>query len=401
MSGGLAADGLTRLHEMMAVRVERGELPGAVLLVARGDEVWVDCIGSYGFEDATPMRRDTLFRIASLTKPVVAAATMMLVQDGALDLAEPVDRLVPELADRRVLAQLDGPLDETVPAKRPITVEDVLTYRMGFGLITEPAFNPPYPIVAVPDELGLTLAQPDPRTTLSPDEWIRVFGTLPLMDQPGERWRYNASGLVLGVLVARAAKAPLEEVLADRIFRPLGMVDTGFSTSPDQTYRIPGYFVGDFQGGHPLEQPSSPAAEWAAAPVFPSGSAGLLSTVDDYLAFARLLLNGGVHNGAQLLTPESVAALTTNHLTEKQRGTAGILLDPKGWGYGMSVAPVPDDVSPVPGRYGWAGGYGTLWCNDPNTGLAAVAFTQVSDIIFTASKEFFTLAVECGRSVAR
>jgi CubicO group peptidase (beta-lactamase class C family) len=379
----------------MAGRVERGELPGAVLLLARGDEVWVDCIGSYGFDGATPMRRDTLFRIASMTKPVVAAAAMMLVQDGALDVAEPVDRLLPELANPRVLAKLDGPLDETVPAKRPITVEDVLTYRMGFGLITEPAFNPPYPIVAVPDEIGLALAQPDPRTQLTPAEWIRVFGTLPLMDQPGERWRYNASGLVLGVLVARAAGAPLEEVLATRIFGPLGMVDTGFSTSPDELYRIPGYYVGDFSGGHPVEQPSSPAAEWATAPVFPSGSAGLLSTADDYLAFARLLLANGVHNGQKLLTPESVAALTTNHLTEEQRETAGVLLDPKGWGYGLSVAPVPDDVSPTPGRYGWAGGYGTLWCNDPDTGVIALALTQVSDIIFTGSNEFYALALRC------
>ena len=157
MNGALSVDGLQRLHDAMAARVGAGELPGLVTMVARGDEVHVDTIGSYAFDGDVPMRRDTLFRVASLTKPVLATATMMLVEDGTIELTEPVDRLLPELADHRVLARVDGPLDETVPAHRPITIEDLLTFRMGFGMLTEPTFNPPFPIVTTADDLDLVL----------------------------------------------------------------------------------------------------------------------------------------------------------------------------------------------------------------------------------------------------
>jgi CubicO group peptidase (beta-lactamase class C family) len=391
----LSAAGRRRLHEAMAARVDGGELPGLVTVLARGDEVYVDAIGAYAFDGSVPMRRDTLFRVASFTKPVLATATMLLVEDGTLDLAEPVDRLLPELADRRVLARVDGPLDETVPAHRPITLEDLLTFRMGFGMLTEPSFNPPFPIVRAGEELDLVLAQPDPRTPHPPDEWIRRFGTLPLMYQPGERWLYNAGALVLGVLVARAAGAPLGDVLRTRLFEPLGMVDTGFFTTGANVERIPSHYLTDSGTGELKLQPLSQPAEWATPPVFPSGSAGLLSTADDFLAFARLLLNQGVHEGRRLLSSESVAALTTNHLTPQQIQTGGILLDPKGWGYGMAVAAEPDAISPIPGRYGWDGGYGTVWFTDPHRGLIAIALTQTSDFLFNGSRtEFTTLALE-------
>ncbi len=227
----------------MAARVAAGELPGLVTLLARDDDVRVDTIGAFAVDGAVPMRRDTIFRVASLTKPMLAAATMTLVEDGTLDLYEPVDRLLPELGNRRVLARIDGPLDETVPADRPITVEDLLTFRMGFGTLTEPTFNPPFPIVTAGEDLRLVLGPPDPRTPHPPDEWIRLFGTLPLMYQPGERWQYNVGSLVLGVLVARAADAPLGDVLNARLFEPLGMVDTGFSTSPANLDRIPSHYM--------------------------------------------------------------------------------------------------------------------------------------------------------------
>src|SRR6266480_1403940 len=152
-----------------------------------------------------------------------------LVDDGALKLDEPVDRLLPELADRKVLKRIDGPLDDTVPARRPITVDDLLTFRMGHGLIMEPTFDPPFPIVLAAKELDLVMGPPDPRTPHDPDEWIKRFGTLPLMYQPGERWQYNTGSLVLGVLVARAAEGPLSELFRTRIFEQLGINDTGFS----------------------------------------------------------------------------------------------------------------------------------------------------------------------------
>ncbi|MEV4417030.1 serine hydrolase domain-containing protein [Catellatospora sp. NPDC049609] len=395
MSGALSASGLRRLHDAMSARVAAGRLPGLVTLVARGDEVHVDTIGSHDFDGATPMRRDTLFRIGSITKPMLAAVTMMLVEEGTLALGEPVDRLLPELADRRVLSRIDGPLDDTVPAHRPIIVEDLLTNRMGFGIITEPEFDPPYPVVAAARELRLVLAEPDPRTPYPPDEWIKLFGSLPLLDQPGERWRYNAGALVLGVLLARAAGAPLDDVLRTRLFDPLGMADTGFHAPLADAVRIPPHYLTDFATGELVARTETPIEEWTRPPVFPSGAGGLLSTVDDVLLFARMLMNGGAHGRRRLLSPESVAAMTTNQLTAAQVASAGILLEPKGWGYGMAVAPEPDAVSAVPGRYGWDGGYGTVWCNDPYRDVTALAFGQTSDLLFDGGRdEFLTLAVQ-------
>ena len=397
MTAGLRGQGVERLHEAMAARVARSELPGLVTLLARGEDIRVDVIGSHAFDGRVPMRRDTLFRITSMTKPIVATATMLLVQDGTLDLREPVDRLLPELADRRVLRRVDGPLDETVPAYRPITVEDLLTFRMGFGLLTEPTFNPPFPIVTAADDLNLMLGPPDPRTPHDPDEWMRLFGTLPLMYQPGQRWLYNTGTTVLGVLLARAAHASLGDLLRTRLFEPLGMVDTGFFTSDANVGRMPTYHMGDLTGadpGPPSPRPVAGPEVWVAPPVFPDASAGLLSTLDDLFTFAQLLRNGGTHRGERLLSSTSVAQLTTNHLTADQIATAGFLLNPKGWGYGMGVAPEPDEVSVHPGRYGWNGGYGTVWFNDPHRDLIAIALSQTSDFLFNGGREeFVTLAL--------
>jgi CubicO group peptidase (beta-lactamase class C family) len=391
----LSRTGLDRLHQAMAARVAKGEMPGMVFLVATGDDVHLDVIGTMAFGGGQPMRRDTIFRIASLTKPVLATATMTLVEDGTLALDEPVDRLLPELANRRVLRRIDGPLDDTVPANRPITLEDLLTFRMGHGLLTEPTFDPPFPIVQAAKELELVMGPPDPRTPHDPDQWIERFGRLPLMAQPGERWQYNTGTLVLGVLVARAADQPLETVMRTRIFDPLGMKDTGFSMPAEQTDRLPSQYTMDFQTGKVGLQTLSGPDLWTRPPTFPSGSAGLLSTVDDYLAFARLLMDKGLHGGRRLLSERSVELMTTNHLTPEQIAGAGILLSPSGWGLGMAVAVSPDDVSPVPGRYGWAGGYGTTWFNDPNRQLIAIAMTQTDSFMFNGTlPEFQQLAAQ-------
>jgi CubicO group peptidase (beta-lactamase class C family) len=378
------------LHDAMAARVQAGQIPGIVTVLARGDQVEVDPIGWYDLDRAVPMRRDTLFRVASFTKPVLATVTMMLVEEGRLSLTEPVQRWLPELADRRVLSRVDGPLTDTVPADRPITLEDVLTFRMGFGNITEPTFDPPYPILRATDELELRIGPPDPRTPHDPDEWMRRFATLPLMYQPGTRWQYNVSALVLGVLVARAGGADLGEVMRTRLFEPLGMRDTGFATTPANLARIPGYYMGDMRGGPIALQEVSTPDVWVEQPVFPSGAGGLLSTVDDFVAFARLLANRGVVDGRRLLSEGSVTALTTNHLSDDQIASSGVLLNPLGWGYGMAVAVAPDQASVVPGRYGWDGGYGVTWFNDPHRGLIAMAFTQTSDFLFAGGRDEFT-----------
>ena len=362
-------------------RVERGEFPGMVILVAQGDDVYVDELGVKAFGGHEPMRRSTPFRIASMTKPVLAAATMVLVEEGRLALEEPVDRLLPELANRRVLRRIDGPLDDTVPARRPITVEDLLTFRMGYGMLFEPSFEPPYPIIRRANELELVMGPPDPRTPHDPDEWIRRYGTLPRMSQPGERWQYNAGSLVLGVLVARAAGQPLAEVFRSRLFEPLGMAQTGFSVAPELAQQLPSCYATNLQTGQLELQTASSPSEWTRPPAFPSGAAGLVSTVDDFLAFARLLLNGGVHRGRRLLSQRSVEQMTTNHLTPEQIATGGPVLGGRGWGYGVAV----DER----GRYGWAGGYGTVWFNDPARKRVAMAMTQVSDFLFRGAMAEF------------
>jgi len=385
--------GLDRLHRAMAARVAKGEMPGIVTAVAHGDEVRVDAIGTMAFGGDEPMRRDTIFRITSMTKPILAAATMMLVEDGALALEEPVDRLLPELAGRRVLRHVDCPLDDTVAADRPITVEDLLTFRMGHGTLIEPTFDPPFPIVTAAGELQLAMGPPDPRTPHDPDRWIERFATLPLMYQPGQRWQYNTGSLVLGVLVARAAGQPLEAFLGTRVFEPLGMEATGFSMPAERAGRLPSQYTTDFQTGAVEPQTNTGPDVWTAPPAFPSGAGGLLSTVDDYLAFARLLLSRGTHRGERLMSERSVETMATNHLTPEQIAGGGPFLSGSGWGFGMAVTVAPDDVSPLPGRYGWSGGYGTTWFNDPHRPLVAIAMTQTVGFLFNGGlTEFDELA---------
>jgi CubicO group peptidase (beta-lactamase class C family) len=382
---------LATLRQAMTAHVDAGRLPGLVFLVAQGDHVEIDAIGTYAFGGNEPMRRDTVFRIASLTKPIVGVAAMMLVEDGVLTLDAPVERWLPELANRRVLRSVDAALDDTVPANRPITVEDVLSYRMGWGIIEEPSFNPPFPVIKAAEELRLTMSEPDPRTPHDPDEWIKLFGTLPLMFQPGERWLYNASGLVLGVLVARASGATLPDFLDERIFAPLGMTRTAFWTDAP----MPAEYMTDFTTGQLGPYPGSPAEAWTRPPAFPSASAGLVSTVDDYYAFARMLSNGGRdESGDALISPESISLMTANRLTEDQIARGGMILGGRGWGLGLSAAVRSDEVSQTPGRYGWEGGSGTSWFNDPASGVTAILLTQTSDVLFNGTlNEFGRLAI--------
>jgi CubicO group peptidase (beta-lactamase class C family) len=202
---------------------------------------------------------------------------------------------------------------------------------------------------------------------------------------------YNAGTLVLGVLLARVSGQPLGDLLRERLFEPLGMRDTGFWLSPDRAARLPGHYMTDFSTGKMTEQDATPPEQWSRPPVFPSGSAGLVSTADDFLAFARLLLDRGVHGGTRLLSEQSVASMTTNHLTPEQIAGGGMLL-PQGWGYGLAVTVTADEVS-GPGRYGWSGGYGTSWFNDPGEGLIAIVLGQVSDLLWSgALTEFDRLA---------
>jgi CubicO group peptidase (beta-lactamase class C family) len=367
-------DGLQHLHEVMSGYVDRQVLPGLVTMVSRHGEVHVDAIGRQSVGGA-PMRRDTLFRIASMTKPITAVATLMLVEEGKVSLDEPVDRLLPELANRQVQRSLTGPLGDTVPAARPIAVRELLTLTFGTGL-QFPIES--YPVLQATVDQRLLVIPPLPSMPPPPDEWMRRFGALPLMAQPGERWLYNIGFDILGVLVARASGQPFETYLHDRIFAPLGMKDTAFVVAADQTARLATAYAADPSGAlAAFDDPQH--SDWLRAPAFPAGASGLVSTVDDYLKFARMLLAKGRYPGGRLLAAASVTDMTTDHLTPAQKAISGLtpgMFDTAGWGYGVSMSTAPDALSPTPGRYGWDGGFGTYWINDPNEDLVAMVLTQ-------------------------
>jgi CubicO group peptidase (beta-lactamase class C family) len=372
-TSGLSRERLGRMHGVMAGHVERGDVPGVVTLICRRGEVHVDAIGTKAVGGGDPIRRDTIFRITSMTKPVTAAAAMILVEECKIRLDEPVERLLPELEGRKVLRSVDGPLDDTVPAVRPITVRDLLTFRLGFGMIMGPPDATP--IQRAEREIGLvSLGPPKTRSPHAPDEWMRRFATLPLMHQPGERWMYNTGAHVLGVLIARAAGQPLEAFLRERRFEPLGMKDTGFSVPAAKLDRLPPSYWTDLSLEDGVED-----SRWSTPPTFPDAAAGLVSTVDDYLAFGRMMLDGGKHGSTRILSRLSVEAMTTDQLTPAQKASSGFFpgyFDGLGWGFGVSIVTRRDGVAAVPGRFGWDGGYGTSWSSDPREDMVAILMTQ-------------------------
>jgi CubicO group peptidase (beta-lactamase class C family) len=279
--------------------------------------------------------------------------------------------LLPELADRRVVRRIDGPADDTVPAHRAITVRDLLTFRLGFG-----GYFGPCPVNDVAAELQLSMGPPQPAIPPEPDEWMRRFGTLPLMFQPGERWLYHTGADILGVLIARASGQSFESFLRDRIFEPLGMKDTGFSVGPDDLERFTPCYAPDPETGDLLVfDPVD--GQWSAPPAFPSGGAGLVSTADDYLAFAEMLRRGG----APILSRPSVETMTTDHLTAAQKAIGGFTpddFDGRGWGFGVGVVTRLDHPAFPVGQYGWDGGLGSVWRNDPANDMTTILLTNVT-----------------------
>jgi CubicO group peptidase (beta-lactamase class C family) len=374
-TGGFAEARLDRLHDVMASYVERGVVPGIVTLVSRRGEAHADAIGTKAFGGSDSMRRDTIFRVASVTKPIVAAAAMILVEECTLRLDEPVDPWLPELAERRVLRAIDSPLDDTVPANRPITLRDLLTFRLGIGAVM--VFPPRYPIQQAMAEAGVA-----PGPTLpshAPDELMKRFGSLPLVHQPGERWLYNSGSDILGVLISRVAGTSLEEFLRERIFAPLGMNDTSFSVSASKLDRLASSYWTNFETGKLEVFDGVDDSRWASPPVFESGAGGLVSTVDDLLAFGQMMLERGKHENERILSRPSVELMTTDHITPEQKAVSDFFpsfWDSHGWGFGVSIVTRRDDLAATPGRYGWDGGYGTSWYVDPKEELIGILMTQ-------------------------
>ncbi len=362
-----------RVIEILARHVETGYLVGAVALIGRGAHAEVVTVGDQSLEDERPMQRGSLFRITSLTKPITAAAALMLVDQGALHLADPITRWLPELRHRRVLRQTAGPLTDTVAARREITVEDLLTFRCGLGILTNASDSPLQRRIA---ELNLVgFGPPDPGAALSPEEWLHRLGTLPLMAQPGEAWLYNTGSSILGVLIARVARKPLPEVLQERLFAPLAMRDTGFV--------VPAPHRGRFVSAYRLESgrlqlhDDAAVSPWTRPPVFPDAALGLVSTVDDLFAFSHFLLSQGHAGGGQLLSGRAVSDMTRDQLTSPQREAATPLIgNHRGWGLGLAVVRESTRQGIPAGAYGAMGGFGTSWIADPLSGASAILLTQ-------------------------
>ncbi|GIE89837.1 serine hydrolase domain-containing protein [Actinoplanes regularis] len=381
-NSGFSKAGLQRVRDVLERHVASGRIPGLVALVSRGDETHVETLGTMRHEGGAPMRRDTIFRMASTSKPLTIAAAMVLLDECRLRLDDPVLPWLPELADRRVLTRLDGPLDDTVPARRPITVRDVLTSTFGLGMdmtvIGTPIMNAVF-------EQGLTPNLPEPMP--EPDEWMRRLGTLPLMHQPGARWQYHISNDLLGVLVARVTGQSFGTFLRERILDPLGMKDTAFHVPADEIDRLPPAYIPNPETGEFIVWDEAVGGRWSTSPAFEGGGGGLVSTVDDYHAYFRMLLNGGVHEGERILSRAAVELMTTNQLTPEQTAARTTLARDNvhvsfgqgqhgGWGFGMAVRTYRGDYAPI-GQFGWDGGSGTSTYADPENGLVGVLCTQV------------------------
>lgn len=371
--GALSKARLAQLHDALAAHVSPSGVPGIVALVNRRDETHVVTLGRQPLENDAPMQRDTIFRIASMTKPVTAAAAMILVEQCKLRLDDPVDGMLPELANRRVLKSLESPIDDTVPARRPITLRDLLTFTFGLGAVM--VWPPKHPIQKAMQDAGVA---PNPNLPgVSADEFIKRIGSLPLAYQPGERWLYHTGAEVLGVLIARAAGRSLGAFMHDHLFAPLGMRDTGFQVPADKVGRLASNYMTDPKDKTKLAFfDDARDSRWSRPPVFEAGGGGLVSTVDDYLAFQRMLLNKGRHRGERILSRPAVELMMTDQLTLAQKqGTELFFGDSASWGLGGAVVTRRTHLWATPGRYGWDGGYGSSAHLDPAEDMAGILMT--------------------------
>jgi CubicO group peptidase (beta-lactamase class C family) len=393
-SGGFSQDGLRRFEETMAGFVERGEAPGLVALIDRGGEVHADAFGTMAVDGEAPMRRDTIFRIASMTKSITAVAAMILVEEGVFGLDEPVDAWLPELADRRVLRALESEVDDTVPAERPITVRDLLTFRLGYGLILAPPGTYPIQEAIAASSAFPNFASGQFLPKVSADEVMAAYGELPLLHQPGEAWYYGSGSNMLGVLIARASGMRFGEFMRERIFAPLDMVDTGFSVPADKLDRLPPSYATAPATGEPRQTDGVGDSLWTSPPIFEAGAGGLVSTADDLLAFSRMMRNTGAYPGGRILSRPSVTLMTTDHITAAQKAVSPTMIlswDSMGWGLGVSVVTRRVDLRSV-GWYGWFGGTGAAWGVDPQQDLIGILLTQSVGILFTGGIETFWTA---------
>lgn len=362
------------LHDMMHDAVRRGDIPGLVMLVANGEDVYAEALGVVDIDTQRPMRDDAIFRIQSMTKPLTAVATLQLIERGTLALDTRIDRWLPELSERRVLRTPDSDLADTVPARRPILVEDLLTCRSGYGIILDGPS--PSPIHQEMIDRGVEPG-PEPHGE-SADEWIAKFRDLPLVHQPGEGWRYHISFDILGVFISRVVERSFPEHLADHVTKPLDMRDTGFWARAGEAERLPAVYAATETGFEEIEP--SGGGFYAGKPAFDISHGELVSTARDYHRFAQMLMQGGTLDGVRIVSPDSVDAMVSDQIPASQKTADSFFpgfWDTNGWGYGVSVVTEPGEPGDHAGRYGWDGGLGTSWFNDPSTGTIGIFLAQV------------------------
>lgn len=393
----MSADLAETAQRIIDRAVAEGHAPGLVGLIDGADGCAVVTAGVMEPGTSRPVPHDAIVRVASLTKPIIAALVMTLIDESALRFDDPVERWLPELADRRVLRSPEADLDDVVSADRPILVEDLLTFRCGYGIPSD--FSLPW----VTELLEVSGGRPAPRLQKDADRWMADLGRLPLLSQPGERWLYNTGSDLQGVLISRVLGQPLGEILAERLLEPLSMADTGFHVPEGSTDRCMSV-VEVTDDGYSVTE--SGAGQWIRPALFESGGSGLVSTVFDWAAFAAMLLAGGcAADGRRLLSERAVTRMTSDHTGAAERAAAATFLDGQGWGYGGSVDIAAIDAWNVPGRYGWMGGTGTAGYIVPGTsgvppfvergrtialfGQAALTGPSTPDYV----GEFLTLAV--------
>ena len=364
-----------RMRAAMRRHVESGHTPGVVTLVHHRGREHVEAIGTMAFDSTVPMRRDTIFRLASMTKPITAVGAMILVEECKVRLDDPVDEWLPELRDRKVLRTIDGPLDDTVPAKRPITLRDLLTFRSGHGEML--FLSPSCPLQTAMTEARLPLTEWIFAGT--PEEFMKRLASLPHAHQPGERWQYHMGCEIAGVLIARVSGQSLGSFLRERIFKPLGMKDTGFFVPEAKLDRLPTCYATDPLTGKLVVLDEARGGQVARAPAFEAGAGGLVATIDDMAAFGRMMLNNGACGGERILSRPSIELMTMDHLAPEQKAASPFFprfWKDHGWGLGLGVITARDDLSGVPGRFGWDGAFGTSWWVDPKEEMIGILMTQ-------------------------
>jgi CubicO group peptidase (beta-lactamase class C family) len=397
-AGGFSTARLARISEAMKRHVNVAEggqgVAGIVTLLYRhGELAHVDAQGYRDAEARTPIGRDSLFRIASMTKPITTVAALMLMEEGRLAFDAPIAQWLPEFAAPRVLRAFDGPLDDTVAAERPITVFDLMTHRAGLA----------YDFTAPPALAGLYAQAFNGLATIAPaDECVRRLAAIPLLLQPGTRWFYSVATDLLGVLVQRVSGMSLGEFFRTRIFEPLGMHDTGFLMRPDQAGRMTSAYAFNESSGNVMVSDSAVQSAWANPGRFEGGGGGLLSTADDYLRFARMLAGRGRLEGVRLLSHRSVDLMTSNVLSPEERRIPTFGLDfwaGQGFGLGLSIVDDPARQRLLgyrsAGSFGWGGAFGTNWVADPREDMIAVLMIQrYSAVHYPIVAEFEQLAYE-------